>query len=92
MSEQKVAANVGRVYRFAHCMAQGSTVVMYDPAERLYHIGIINGPCKPTCDPEGLSYTRTVEWEKTALRDMLTPHSKTLSAASRPSSPYPTRS
>ena len=73
MSEQKVAANVGRVYRFAHCMAQGSTVVMYDPAERLYHIGIINGPCKPTCDPEGLSYTRTVEWEKTALRDMLTP-------------------
>lgn len=73
MSEQKVAASVGQVYRFAHSMAQGSTVVMYDPAERLYHIGIINGPCKPTCDPEGLSYTRTVEWEKTALRDMLTP-------------------
>lgn len=46
-SKQKVAANVGQIYRFAHCMAQGSTVVMYDPAERLYHIGDISGPCKP---------------------------------------------
>lgn len=75
-SKQKVAASVGQVYRFAHSMMQGSTVVMYDPAERLYHIGIINGPCKPTNDPEGLSYTRTVEWGKTALRDTLTPASK----------------
>lgn len=75
-SKQKVAANVGQVYRFAHSMMQGSTVVMYDPAERLYHIGVINGPCKPTSDPEGLSYTRTVVWGKTALRDMLTPASK----------------
>ena len=46
-SKQKVAANVGQVYRFAHSMVQGSTVVMYDPAERLYHIGVIEGPCKP---------------------------------------------
>lgn len=75
-SKQKVAASVGQVYRFAHSMMRGSTVVMYDPAERLYHIGIINGPCKPTNDPKGLSYTRTVEWGKTALRDMLTPASK----------------
>lgn len=75
-SKQKVAANVGQIHRFAHCMAQGSTVVMYDPAERLYHIGVIDGPCKPTSESESLTYTRTVKWGKTALRDMLTPASK----------------
>ncbi len=75
-SKQKVAVNVGQVYRFAHSMAQGSTVVMYDPAERLYHIGIINGPCRPTSEPEGLTYIRTVEWGKTALRNVLSSSSK----------------
>lgn len=75
-SKQKVAANVGQIYRFAHCMAQGSTVVMYDPAERLYHIGVIDGPCKPTSESESLTYTRTVKWGKTALRDALSPASK----------------
>lgn len=75
-SKQKVAANVGQIYRFAHCMAQGSTVVMYDPAERLYHIGDISGPCKPTSESESLTYTRTVKWGKTALRDALSPASK----------------
>lgn len=75
-SKQKVAASVGQVYRFAHCMAQGSTVVMYDPAERLYHIGVISGPCKPTSESESLTYTRTVKWGKTALRDALSPASK----------------
>lgn len=75
-SKQKVAANVGQIYRFAHCMAQGSTVVMYDPTERLYHIGVISGPCKPTSESESLTYTRTVKWGKTALRDALSPASK----------------
>nr|WP_197678280.1 hypothetical protein [Parolsenella massiliensis] len=34
-NKQKVAASVGQVYRFAHSMAQGSTIVMYNPTERL---------------------------------------------------------
>lgn len=75
-NKQKVAANVGQVYRFAHSMVQGSTVVMYDPAERLFHIGIIDGPRKPISEPEGLTYTRTAKWEKSALRDVLSPASK----------------
>ena len=49
---------------------------MYDPAERLYHIGDISGPCKPTSESESLTYTRTVKWGKTALRDALSPASK----------------
>ncbi len=75
-SKQKVAANVGQVHRFAHSMVQGSTIVMYDPAERLYHIGVINGPCKPSGESESLTYTRTVKWGKTAPRDVLSPASK----------------
>lgn len=37
-SKNRVAAIVGQVYRFAHEMTQGQTVVMYDPASRLYHM------------------------------------------------------
>lgn len=47
-SKNRVAAIVGQVYRFAHEMTQGQTVVMYDPASRLYHIGVITGDCVPT--------------------------------------------
>lgn len=75
-SKQKVAANVGQVCRFAHSMEKGSTVVMYDPAERLYHIGIIDGPCMPVPNPEAITYTRTVNWGETAPRDALTPASR----------------
>ena len=75
-SKQRVAANVGQVYRFAHSMAQGSTVVMYDPAERLYHIGEIEGPCIVADEPEAVTYTRRVRWGKTAPRDALAPSSK----------------
>ncbi len=75
-SKQKVATSVGQVFRFAHSMEQGSTVVMYDPAERLYHIGVISGPCSPVPEPEGITYTRTVTWNKTAPRDVLSQSSK----------------
>lgn len=75
-SKQKVAANIGQVYRFAHSMVQGSTVVMYDPAERLYHIGTIDGPCKPAAESDTVTYTRAVRWDKTAPRDVLTTASK----------------
>ncbi len=75
-SKQKVATSVGQVFRFAHSMEQGSTVVMYDPAERLYHIGVINGPCAPVPEPNGITYTRAVTREKTAPRDALAQSSK----------------
>lgn len=75
-SKRKVAASAGQVYRFAHSMVQDSTIVMYDPAERLYHIGTINGPCEPIAEPEAMTYTRSVKWGKTAPRDALAPASK----------------
>lgn len=59
-SKQKVAASVRQVYRFAHPMAQGSTIVMYNPAEWLYRIGAIEGPRTPASEPESVTYTRAV--------------------------------
>ena len=75
-SKGKVAAGVGRVYRFAHDMTTGSTVVMYDPESRLYHLGVIAGPCVAVCDMDGVTYTRDVKWGETAPRDVLSPSSK----------------
>ena len=75
-SKGKVAAGVGQVYRFAHDMTTGSTVVMYDPESRLYHLGVITGPCVAVCDMDGVTYTRDVTWGETAPRDVLSPSSK----------------
>lgn len=75
-SKNKLTAAVGQIYRFAHDMEQGSTVVMYDPETRLYHIGTIAGPCKPATDIEEATFTRAVKWKQTAQRDALTTSSK----------------
>lgn len=75
-SKGKVAAGVGQVYRFAHDMTTGSTVVMYDPESRLYHLGVITGHCIAVCDMDGVTYTRDVKWGDTAPRDVLLPSSK----------------
>lgn len=75
-SRGKVAAGVGQVYRFAHDMTTDSTVVMYDPESRLYHLGVITGPCVAVCDMDGVTYTRDVTWGETAPRDVLSPSSK----------------
>lgn len=75
-SKAKVAAGVGQVYRFAHDMTTDSTVVMYDPESRLYHLGVITGPCVAVCDMDGVTYTRDVTWGETAPRDVLSPSSK----------------
>ena len=75
-SKGKVAAGVGQVYCFAHDMTTGSTVVMYDPESRLYHLGVITGSCVAVCDMDGVTYTRDVMWGETAPRDVLSPSSK----------------
>ena len=92
-SKQKVAASVGQVFRFAHSMEQGSTVVMYDPAERLYHIGVIAGPCSPVPEPEDITYTRVPSPGTKPLHAMRSRSlPRTRLAAFRPSSPSRPRS
>ena len=91
-SKQKVAANVGQIYRFAHCMAQGSTVVMYDPAERLYHIGdIIAARASPQASPKASPIPALSNGERLHCATRSLPHLRTLSAASRQFSLSPTR-
>ena len=46
-SAAKVGSAVGQAHRFSHDVAEGSTVVMYDPSMRLYHVGEVTGPCVP---------------------------------------------
>lgn len=74
-SGSKVGSAAGQAYRFAHDMAEGSTVVMYDPSTRLYHAGEVAGPCIAAAG-EGVTYERAVRWQREAPRDRL-------SAASR---------
>lgn len=76
-SKNKVASSVGQVYRFAHDMERGQTIIIYDPSSRLYHIGTINGDCVPTSDEDEITYTRAVIWnESAAPRDALKQSSK----------------
>ena len=79
-SRQVVASNTGMIYRFAREMTIGSTVVMYDPSSRLYHLGEIKSPCEyvaPTeNDDDNGSYRHTVTWNVTASRDDLSARTK----------------
>ena len=49
---------------------------MYDPAERLYHMGEVAGPCVTADEPDAVTYTRRVRWGRTAPRDALAPESR----------------
>ncbi len=76
-SKYKVASNIGQVYRFAHDMVPGETVVMYEPESRLYHIGEVTGLCVPADADDGdATYTRGVKWGNIASRDALKAESK----------------
>lgn len=75
-SRPKIAAAAGQVTRFAHDMVEGSTVVMYDPQTRLYHVGKVVGPCEPVADSEAMTYRRSVVWTQEAPRDSLSTSSK----------------
>lgn len=79
-TRQVIASNVGMIYRFAVEMTEGSTVIMYDPSTRLYHLGEITGPCvyiEPSEETEDNgSYQRKVDWKSVAPRDILTARTK----------------
>lgn len=75
-SRSKVAAAVGQINRFAHDIVRGSSVVMYDPQTRLYHVGEITGDCEPVFGVDGMAYRRSVVWREGAPRDALSSSSK----------------
>lgn len=79
-TRQVIASNIGMIYRFAVEMTEGSTVIMYDPSTRLYHLGEIIGPCvyvepNEKTEDDG-SYQRKVTWNSVVPRDVLTARTK----------------
>ncbi|MDO4848945.1 MAG: hypothetical protein Q4B45_04110 [Coriobacteriia bacterium] len=72
-SKSKLAAGASQVFHFGHDVVEGSTVVMYNGPDRIYHIGIIAGPCTYSPDADGRTYWRKVNWRGVAKRDDLPP-------------------
>ncbi|RSX56260.1 restriction endonuclease [Bifidobacterium samirii] len=75
-SSNQVGAAVGQSWHFAQDMKEGSTIVLYDPAERKYHIGEVTGDCVPVEDDDSASYVRTVKWTSDKNRDDLSGSAK----------------
>ena len=68
--QNQVAA--GQIWRFLTEIRIGDEVLTYDPADRLYHLGVIRG--QPRHDPAAipqLPVQRAVEWRATVSRDAL---------------------
>lgn len=75
-STGKVGQAASQTAKFAHDIVKGATVITYDPEDRLYHIGKVSGECTPTDEIDGVTYKRTVEWKRTAPRDLLATSSR----------------
>ena len=74
LTPQKVASHAGALDHFANDLTVGTTVVMYDPSMRLYHIGKVTGDCVPADEElldNGECFVRQVVWESEASRDLL---------------------
>ena len=69
-SRGRVGSEAGQIWRFAHDFSQGTEIVTYDPATRLYHVGRVTGDCRPS-NVDGMSYERAVSWERSVPRDDL---------------------
>lgn len=70
-SKNKIASGASQVYHFGHDVVEGTTVVMYDVANRIYRVGTVAGPCNYSPDADGLAYWRKVKWHGAAKRDDL---------------------
>lgn len=74
LTPQKVASHAGMLDHFVNDLTVGTTVVMYDPSTRLYHIGKVSGDCIPADEERldnGECLVRQVVWESEAPRDLL---------------------
>ncbi len=73
----RLANATGQIFRFKEELVQGSTVLMYEPANRMYRVGTVTGDYiyNPLADEE-LRHTKAVQWDKEVSRDVLTPQTK----------------
>ncbi len=73
----QVANATGQIFRFRAELVQGSTVLMYEPATRIYRVGTVVGDyVYNALADEELRHTKAVRWDKEVSRDVLTPQTK----------------
>lgn len=75
----RIVSGASQVWRFVNDIKIGDGIVSYSPANRLYLIGKVTGTAEyhPEYDDEGMSLTRTVDWQPDPLqRDSLSTNTK----------------
>lgn len=75
----RIVSGASQVWRFVNDIKIGDGIVSYSPANRLYLIGKVTGAAEyhPEYDDEGMSLTRTVDWQPDPLqRDSLSTNTK----------------
>ncbi len=73
-TDQQSHVSAGQIWRFLTEVKIGDSILTYDPSERLYHLGLVNGPARyePAVIGE-LPVQRAVTWRATVSRDTLSP-------------------
>ena len=76
-SDRQNEVGAGQIWRFLRVIRQGDSVLTYDPATRLYHLGRIEGEAKYRPDDiPSLPVQRTVTWHASVSRDDLSQRAK----------------
>lgn len=76
-NKQQRIINAGQLFRFRASLVPGQTVVTYNPSNRTYHLGLVEGDYQyqPEMEEE-LQNTRVVRWTKVIDRDTLSAETK----------------
>lgn len=76
-TDRQTEVGVGQIWRFLRGIRVGDTVLTYDPATRLYHLGRIDGePSYRPDDIPSLPVQRAVRWTSSVSRDDLSTRAK----------------
>lgn len=74
---RQIQVGAGQVWRFLHEIQVGDSILTYDPASRLYHVGVVSGDAGYEPERmERLPVVRTVEWQASVSRDVLSDGTK----------------
>jgi restriction system protein len=73
----QVSVAAGQIFRFREELNPASTVLMYEPADRIYRVGTVRGEYRyASAADEELQHTKAVEWTHEVERDSLTAGTK----------------
>ncbi|MDQ3144549.1 MAG: restriction endonuclease [Pseudomonadota bacterium] len=76
-TSRQIQVGAGQVWRFLHEIQVGDKILTYDPATRLYHVGVVGGGARYEPERmERLPVARAVEWQASVSRDALSDGTK----------------